>query len=143
MVIRDGGNKMVEEEKGFIEDREKTITEIELKVNRNNEEQVDKIIFHSADGKITWKPKVTKETFEGGFKVVRQVCMERELLPKKLVEMAQICSEQGSCKAKVAYNWWKTEQDGKMETYRFIQSMKTFDKWEIIKNVVKEESVSP
>jgi len=133
----------VEEEKGFIEDRETTITEIELKVNRNNEEQVDKIIFHRPDGKITWKPKITKESYEGGFKVVKQVAMERDMLPKKLTEMAMICSEQQRCKAKVSYNWWKTEMDGKMETYRFILSEKTFDKWEIIKTEVKEETVAP
>ena len=135
---------MVEEDKkGFVEDKEIVITEVELKVNRNNEDQVDKVIFHSNNGIITWKPKITKETYEGGFKVVKQIPMERDMLPKKLIEIAIISSEQKECKVIACYNWWETEAEGGKVIYRFMTSTKTFDKWEIIKEEVKEEQIAP
>ena len=136
--------EMVEEDKkGFVDGKETVIKEVELKVNRNNEEQVDKIIFHKADGNITWKPKITKESFEGGFKVTKQVAMERDILPKKLVEIANICSEKGTCKVKASYNWWETNADGGKVIYRFMTGQKTFDSWEIVKEETKVEEIAP
>ena len=136
---------MVEEqkEKGFVKDREITVTEVELKVNRNNAQAIDKITFICGTGNITWKPSVSKINYEGGFKVESKVSMERDMIPKKLSEIAMICSEQKECKVKASYNWWKTEQDGQLVTYRFILSEKTFENWEIIKTEVKEEQIAP
>ena len=135
---------MVEEkkDKGYVDGSEMTIKEVVLKVNRNNDQEVEKVIFEATeDKKITWKPKVEKSSYQGGFKVLHTVPMERDMLPKKLQEMAMICSEKGQCKVKAFYNWWETEQDGNKVTYRFMTSQRTFDKWEIIKEEVKTEEV--
>jgi len=138
---------MVEEkkEKEFVKAQEMQLNEVELKVNRQNDEQVDKIIFHMShmDRKIdiTWKPKISKDSFEGGFKVNKIIPMERGLLPKKLVEMATQCSEKGHCKVKVNYHVWNTEQDGSPVTYRFITSGKTFDEWEVLDKGTEQEKI--
>lgn len=135
---------MVEEQKdkGFVEDREVTVSTIELKVNRNNEEVIDKITLETNKGNITWKPKVSKTTYEGGFKVLNVVSMEKDLIPKILQEIAAISNERGTCKVKLSYTWWKTEQDGEKVTYRFITSAKTLEKWKILSESPKEEKVS-
>ena len=138
--------KMVEDQKdkGFAKDVETTLKEIELKVNRNNEDVIDKVTFKTSGGDITWKPKIAKTAYEGGFKVNKTVPMERDMLPKKMVELANITSDKGPVKLKICYNWWKTEQDGNPVTYRFIISEGVFGKWEILDNKdIKAEEVMP
>ncbi len=139
---------MVEEkkEKDFVKAAELQVNEVELKVNRNNEDMVDKVIFHAlgkGDVKldITWKPKIVKETFEGGFKVSKTVPMERGLLPEKLMEIAALCSEKGHCNVKANYHVWNTEKDGQPVTYRFITWESTFNEWEIQETVVPSDVV--
>jgi len=100
------------DEKGFVEDREATLKEVELKVNQNNPEQVDKVIFHTAGGKVTWKPKLDKTSYEGGFKIAKKVPMEKDMLPDLFKQMAMQCNEKGQVQIKLAYNYWKTEVDG-------------------------------
>jgi len=134
---------MVEEkkDKGFVTGAEVTLKEIELKVNRANEEQVDKITFKTDKGDITWKPKVHKNTYEGGFKVQKTKAMERDYLPAKLKKMAEMLADRGQLKVNVNYHWWNTEQDGVPVSYRFIQSVKTFEDWVVVDDTPKEEPV--
>lgn len=132
-----------EKDKGYVEGAEAILKEVELKVNRHNDEQVDKVIFHTDGGDITWKPKREKTGFEGGFKVVKSIPMEKDLLPKKLIEMANLCHDNGQLKIKVFYNWWKTEQDNNEVTYRFMTSETTFEKWEILDKKPVTETVLP
>ena len=139
---------MVEEqkEKDFVKAAELQVNEIELKVNRNNEDMIDKVIFHTTGVgavklDITWKPKIVKDSFEGGFKVSKTVAMERGALPKKLMEIAMICSEKGHCKVKANYHVWNTEKDGQPVTYRYITYEKTFNDWEIVETPVASETV--
>ncbi len=124
---------MVEERKGYQEAEELTLTAIELKVNQKNDELIDKITFRSKEKDITWKPKITKQTFRDGFKVSETIQMEYTFLPEKLKEMAKIVQEQGSVKVKASYSWWETEADGSKVIYRFINATSVFDKWVIVK----------
>ena len=128
-------------EKGFIEDREKVITEVELIENRLNSQQIDKLIFASADGNITWKPKHTTHSYEGGIKVTKTVPMEKDLIPKLVQQIALESNEKGAVKVIVAYNYMVVEKDGKDVTYRFLNSEKTLEKWQIIPEEVKQETV--
>ena len=133
----------INEEKGFVENVETTIKEVELQVNQHNEEQINKIVVKTGGGNITWKPKVKKESFEGGFKVVRAVPMEKPFIPKILTEIATLCTDKGQIRAKVSYTYWKTEKDGQPITYRFINSEKILEKWEILDEEFKTEEVMP
>jgi len=138
-----GINKMEkqEDEKGFVESREKTITEVELLENKYNPEQIDKLIFHCSDGNITWKPRLTKSSYEGGFKVSKSVAMEKGLVPELVTKIAQLANEKGSIKVLVAYNYWVTMKDGEKVTYRFLNSAKTLEQWQIIPEDVTTEEV--
>lgn len=132
---------MVEDVKKYVENAEIIVSEVQIKVNQRNEQQVDKLTFVSDKGNITWKPKLQKSQFQGGLKVIRTVPMEMDLLPKKLREIGMICQEKGHCKLKVCYTLWETEADGTKAIYRFITSEKTFDKWEILNEKPEEEVV--
>ena len=132
---------MVEEKKGFVDGVEVIVSTVEVKTNQRNNQQIDKITLITNKGNITWKPKCNKVEFQGGFKIINTVPMELDLLPPKLNEIAMACNEQGQCKVKIYYSYWETEQDGSLVTYRFITSQKTLDKWEIIKEEVKTETV--
>lgn len=128
-------------ENGFVDGREKIITEVELIENRNNSEQIDKIIFHAKDGNVTWKPKINKSSFEGGFKVTKKIQMEKGFVPKIVQQIAIEANEKGSIKVIASYNYMVVEKDKKDVTYRFINSEKTLESWRIIPEEVQEEEI--
>jgi len=131
------------EERGVIKDREVVLKEIEIKTNPHNPEQIDKIIFSTDGGNITWKPKYTKSSYEGGIKITSTVPMEKGVLPPKLLELARAISDQGQIRVKACYEYWKTMADGQPVTYRYIRSTKALETWEIIKDTVQTENILP
>lgn len=131
----------MEEKKEFIEGAEVIVSTVELKMNSRNPDSIDKVTFISDKGNITWKPKIQRSHYEGGFKVTETVAMEKDFIPEKLSNIAQIANETGKVKLKVCYHTWQTEMDGNPITYRFILSLKQFEEWEIIKEEVKTETV--
>ena len=143
-IYKNGDGKKMEQEpkeKGYIEDREKVITEVELIENKFNSQQIDKLIFAAKDGNITWKPKHTTHSYEGGIKVTKTVPMEKDLIPELVTKIALESNEKGAVKVIVAYSYMVVEKDGKDVTYRFLNSEKTLDNWQIIPEEVTTERV--
>lgn len=113
-------------------DVEIIVTSVETELLTGSNQAIKRMKFVSDVGDITWKPKITKSEYQGGIKVLQTLPMEIDLIPKKVHEIGTSCQEKGRCKVKATYQIWNTTQDGKPVTYRFIGSLKMFEKWEVL-----------
>lgn len=130
------------EDKGFNTDIEVSINAIEEQVNAYDE--IEKIIFGTSKGNITYKPKTESVEFRDGIKRKKLVKAKHEDLPEFVKKLGNLINSNGNAKVLVAYNYWKTEKDGEPITYRFILSAKTFEQWKILDDgsvVVSKENV--
>lgn len=125
---------MVEEAKNeYVEGKEVKITSIDLDMFTENKDEIRRITFVTDVGNITWKPKIQHEEFQNGFKLVKKIAMSLSFMPEKLEEMAKLIAENNSVRVKAHYYIFEKEIEGETSKYRYISSIKTFDKWEIIK----------
>ncbi len=122
----------MEEEKKtkFVKDVIVTLTAIEVEMNQNEPDEINRIRFKTIEkGDITWKPKTKLEEFRYGLKVISKVPVILSQMPKKLKEMGDILQKNPDLKIKVNYTVMQGEQDGEIKIYRFITSEKTFKDW--------------
>lgn len=126
-----GENKMIDKEDNeMAKDVEVTIKGVKLELW--DEEKIKKIRFDTDRGDITWKPKATASKIVGGFVIETSEPMRYSEIPPKLADIGKKCQENGSCKVKLTYFVFKKEVDGEEMTYRYINSIKVFEKWEIL-----------
>jgi hypothetical protein len=136
--------KQMEEkkEKDYVEGVDIRISDIEVKTNRTEPEKVEKVIFSTNKGNISYKPKAIVTEHRKGLSIKRQDQVLIDDLDPKIIEIAEkIVSSAGGVLVKASYHIWNTEKDGEEVTYRFITSKVTLDKWEIINEDAKTEQV--
>jgi len=114
-----------------VEGVEITLTGIDLDLDFD-QKTIKKVSFVALEYVITWKPKVKKEVFEGGFKQIRTLPMTLETIPTKLKELGSNLRENQKVRLNVEYFTLEGERDGNKVLYRFITSEKTFNKWQIV-----------
>ena len=122
-----------------ISKKEFEITECQVETNKFNVGEVAKIRIATSVGEITWKPKMTKEEYRGGIKILTTLPCEVDILPKRIVEFGKLLSDKGKIKVIGDYTKMKADKDGEVVYYRFINSEKTLNEWEIVKE--KEELI--
>lgn len=120
-----GAKKMEENE--LVQDVEIEITGVKLEML--DDEKIKKVRFSTGKGDITWKPKSVKTSLNGGFEIETSEAMTLSQMPSKLKELAKMCGNTGSVKAKVCYLIFNKDADGEIVSYRYISSAKLFDKW--------------
>lgn len=135
---------METEKKEFeiVKDLEVNIKGAEVETNQYNATEVKKITFNSDKGPITWKPKIRRSRIIDGLKITNVGPMELNDLPKKVYEIADRASSLGSIKVKVSYSTMKTEKDNTPVTYRFINSLETFNRWVILEQQIQEDIIN-
>lgn len=111
---------------------------VEVETTQYNASEVKKITFSTDKGAITWKPKIKKSRLIDGLKITSMGPMDVNDLPKKIYQLADRASSLGSIKVKASYSVMKTEKDCSPVTYRFINSLETFNKWELIEPKTEE-----
>ena len=104
-----------------------------IRVDMFDGEAIKKITFETDKGNVTWKPKVDKKTFQGGLELHNLEAMKITAIPDKLAKMASGVQDEGTVDLEICYAIFNKEVDGEEVSYRYIQSLKTFDKW-IIKD---------
>ena len=128
-------------EKDFVDGVEVTLSVVTVETNPKNNVEVSKVIFETNKGNITFKPKISRSTFQDGLKIVVKEPITVGEVPDKVREIGRIAAEKGRVKVLVSYNVWNTEKDGEPITYRFITSEKTLDTWKIIPEEIVEEKI--
>jgi len=121
----------------YVENRELDITSVDIETNTNNNTEVRRVIFNVGENRITWKPKVSKEEYKDGLKIISKIPMTIDALPEKLKKIGSICQSMGKCKVKANYTAMTTDNDGQEVTYRYITSPVTLEKWEILPTETK------
>lgn len=116
----------------YMEGVEVEITEIEVRPDKLNPEEVQQVRIHTNKGDITYRPKVEKTEHRKGLVIKRKVACLIDDLPEKLTKMAELIAQHGKITVNVAYSIWNTDKDGEAVTYRFIQGAKTLDQWVIL-----------
>ena len=116
----------------FVQGVEVVLTGIEVETENNDPTMVKRIKFDTNKGNITFKPKLHKEEFRNGLKITSVVPCTVETIPQKIIDMAKKIQELGSLRLNVEYTVMSTEKDGEEVKYRFITSMKTFEKWIVV-----------
>jgi hypothetical protein len=116
----------------FIKEVPVTITGIEVETNPQEVLEVKRIKFITDKGDITFKPKVEKETYQDGMKILSTVPVNTNEIPEEIRAVAKTIQTKGSIKMLVNYTLMKTMQDNEPKEYRFITSMKTFKEWKDI-----------
>lgn len=123
----------MDKEKDYVEGAEIQVSGVSVNTNPRDPEEIFRVVIEFNEGKqVTWKPKIKKEEFKDGIKIVNTVPMKLSELPSKLKQIGKIVNMKGFCKVKASYNVWNTEKDGNPITYRFVQGLNPFDKWEVL-----------
>jgi len=119
-----------------VKDVEFTINKMEFEVRKS------RLVMETSKGRITVKPM--KETTESvrGLIVKGKSPMTINDLPERVFELIRIINEKGSVKVKGSYQCFDAEKDEEVITYRFLNSIKQLESWEIINNEVKREEGS-
>ncbi len=99
--------------------------------------------------RITHKPKVKRERFQGGLKLVRDdFAVEKADLSKSLQDIIDAMSKNGSVDVLASYMIWQPyseELQGYKQKVRYVQYASIMDKWKIVeqnKSVAKKETYS-
>jgi len=122
---------MENKEHEFAKQVEIIVRKISVKLDRGGE-FVEKIIFESDKGNITFKPKIERIEWRKGIEVISSSQAKFDELPDKLSQFSTIANEKGFVKLIASYTVWNTEKDGSPVTYRYIPGMKSFDEWKIV-----------
>jgi len=110
---------------------EKIVDITKIQLDKGEDNAISRIKFIYDDGYISWKPTIEKTSKIDGFEQVTKEKMTMELIPLKLRDIAKKINENEVCKVKVQYLIFNKDVDGEPKTYRFLNSIKLFDKWEI------------
>lgn len=133
---------MERKENDYAEGIEVGVSSVEVETSSLNKEEVTRITFVTDKGKITYKPKVAREEYREGMKIKSVVSCFISDLPDKIKEIAKEANEKGKAKVIVAYSIWNTIKDGEEVTYRYIKGAAMLEKWKLLKEGIKEESIN-
>ena len=106
---------------------------VELK--EDNDGNIQKVIFVTDKGNITYKPKIGDEGFEDHYKIHRPMkpCRRSDLTPF-MNELAKMAHIEGKASVLGSYMVWETKDaDNNDVIYRFVQGNKMFEEWSFTK----------
>jgi hypothetical protein len=119
-------------EREYVDGVEVGIQSVDIDTAYKDPNQVAKVTFKTDKGDITYKPKINRTEFREGLKINKKEPCLIDDLPDKVKQIAKKTQEVGIVTVLVSYQVWNTTVDGEKKTYRYIQSSKTLDKWQII-----------
>ena len=126
----------MEEDKKTEQVKDKTIiiTSVELESNPNNPAEINRVRFKADIGDITWKPKMEDIKYIDGLKQIGKKPATIEGLPSIIKLMGKTIQTKGSIKFRnVSYMVMNTvDAENTPVKYRFINSEKILEKWEIV-----------
>lgn len=123
----------------FVEEKNHILMEIKLEINDLKPNEIDRIIFVIDDGQITWKPKITKEEYFEGLKKVSSKKMSIENIPNKLKEIGNFLKLNSKMRVLACYNIMTVTEDNETKSYKFLKSIKEFDKWAFNFEKIKDD----
>ncbi len=130
----------MDKEREYVNDVEIEVSSISLQAGKNPAE-IEKVIFETEKGNITYKPKIDKEERVDGFKIASKAAPCVDDLPKNLKELNVELNKAGTIKVKATYQVWNTEMDGTPVTYRYVMGAKMFEKWQLVKSKQPKEEL--
>lgn len=131
---------MTEEKKEFIKDVEVSIMAVDVAMDQKESNVIKKITFGTSKGNITYKPKMETTEYLEGLRVTKTVSCTIDKIPTIIKQIGNEIRLNGTCHAKVSYNYWETDTDGVKKTFRYIQAP-NLAKWEITSKKISEESI--
>lgn len=127
-----------ENKNNFVPEKELTITKMQWEAQRDP----PRLVIETDKGRVTCKPKKETKEMVRGIEVINSVPMAIEDLPQKVFDLIREINEKGSVKVKASYNIFPTEVDGEVVTYRFLNSIKQIEKWEVISPSIPVEKIN-
>lgn len=124
----------------FVNGKQVKITAIDMVIFPATSD-IKQIRFNSDIGVITWKPKVEVVAYIEGMKTITPQVMTIKDLPQQLKDAGNFIASNGEVSAIIDYTLMTKEVDGQTQEYRYITSIKTFEKWDFLIDPEKEEKV--
>lgn len=118
----------------IIKDREVRIGEVNVQPFYNDAERVQRIVFKTDQGDITFKPKMLEEEHRGGIKYTKLVHCKVDELPEIVKRIGVLIASRGLTITKATYMAGTMEKDGQEVMYRFVQGEKMLEQWEVCDN---------
>ena len=101
----------------YVSGKELLLTEIEVKEDQN---KIEKIYFKTPKSKITWKPKVERNSQKNGFTVTRKEKMGFDDIPKNIVEINREINMNGKAKIKGSYMVWRKKEENETKEINYV-----------------------
>jgi len=120
------------DEKKYIDGITLKVTGVQVITNPYDEQEIQKVIFETAKGNISHKPKMKVSEFRNGIEFLTVKSCTVDKMHPKILEIGLEIKNKGGANVKMCYNTWKTEKDGEEVTYRFVQHASTLAKWELV-----------
>ena len=98
-----------------------------------------RLVINTDKGRITCRPKKEVKSMVKGLEMIETTPMTIEDLPEKVFQVMRLVNEKGSVKVNASYQCFDTTTDNVTNTYRFLNSIKQFENWE----VVEDGAISP
>ena len=133
----------------YSKDVELSLLKIQIEAAQSREENKPKEIerfrfIFMKDEKhieITWKPKFTRKSIVNGMELLDKGLMNITEFPQYLRDLATK-SNDGPVKMRISYTIMETlDKENKPVSYRFIQSLKQLEEWEILENKPTIETI--
>jgi len=124
----------------YVNDREVTISSFEFEESRDP----PRLVINTDLGRITCKPKKPIKEMIKGMEVTKQVPMETIEVAETISRFTKIIGEKNFVKVKASYVVMFAEKDGKEVKYRYLNSIKQLEKWEVVaSSPVPVEKIGP
>ena len=127
---------MDEQKTNYSIQKEEIIKNIEIETFMDQPNTIKKISFITETKTITWKPKTEKIDKLYGMILKNKVPMGIEDIPETLKDLGTLLNRNGE--VAVLCDYFSKSFEGK--TYYFFMSVKTFAKWSICHDKIKEEN---
>ena len=121
----------------YVKDRELIVDKVQYEINRNP----PRLVIETNLGRITCKPKKESKEMVKGMEIINSVPMDIDDLPQKIFDIIKVINEKGCAKVTAAYVVMTTEVDGKEMQYRFLNSVKQLDNWELVTEEAKHPAM--
>ena len=108
-----------------------TLTKIKAELNNKNPNLVDRFVFVTSKGDITYKLKDVVTAYVGGIETSKIESVNITKIPDSIKDMAKNLNENGKIELEICYAILTKEIDGEKVEYRFIKD-EHFTKWKII-----------
>ena len=119
----------VDDTRDFCEDFVVTVTDMVIDMDLREKTEISRISFETNKGRITYKPKISKEVYEGALKIRNEKRAKLSDLPQIITTIGEKLRDGGKCEVTASYFAWNTYKDDEPVTYRYVPSGNVLDKW--------------